>query len=118
MSRGKGHAIVQCASCGLKQEIETAPADQMVDVYCRFTDKFYGTTHPTTLSQAQAPPGGAVPSETQQVQDEERPAEVQLSSEAASGSAEQQSEPESSEQASEGFELDLNKESEIDEEGF
>lgn len=40
--------MVQCAACGLKQEIETSPADQVVDVYCRFTDRFYGVREPVT----------------------------------------------------------------------
>ena len=42
LSRASHHATVQCAGCGLKEEIEASPADQVVDVYCRFTDRFYG----------------------------------------------------------------------------
>lgn len=48
MGSGGRHAIVQCAACGLKQEFETSPADQMVDVYCRFTDRFYGVREPAS----------------------------------------------------------------------
>jgi transcription elongation factor Elf1 len=55
MSRGKGKATVQCAACGLKQEVETAPSDQMVDVYCRFTDRFYGVKEPSAPKQTQTP---------------------------------------------------------------
>jgi len=42
LSRASHNATVQCAGCGLKEEIEASPADQVVDVYCRFTDRFYG----------------------------------------------------------------------------
>jgi len=42
LSRASRHATIQCAGCGLKEEIEASPADQVVDVYCKFTDRFYG----------------------------------------------------------------------------
>lgn len=63
MGRGGRHAIVQCAVCGLKQEIETSPADQMVDVYCRFTDRFYGVREPA--SPKREPAATEVVTETQ-----------------------------------------------------
>jgi len=34
-------AIVMCGKCGLKAEISVSPQDQLVDLYCKFTDKFY-----------------------------------------------------------------------------
>jgi len=110
MSRGKGHATVQCAACGLKQEVETSPADQMVDVYCRFTDRFYGATQTPALKQAhtESPAEGPVLSETQ-IKDEEKHAEVESSSE-------QQTETsETSELPSEEFELDADEASKVDE---
>ncbi len=42
MPRGDGLASVQCAACGLKDEFEAPSPIQMVDVYCKFTDKYYG----------------------------------------------------------------------------
>jgi len=51
MSRSKSHALIQCAACGLKQETDISPADQMVDVYCRFTDKFYGANQASGQKQ-------------------------------------------------------------------
>lgn len=34
-------AIATCGKCGLRAEIQTSPKDQQVDIYCKFTDKFY-----------------------------------------------------------------------------
>jgi transcription elongation factor Elf1 len=39
---GGGPAVVQCGSCGLKREFEATPSSQIVDIYCMFTDAFYG----------------------------------------------------------------------------
>ena len=39
---GEGPAIVQCGACGLKREFAATPSSQIVDVYCMFTDSFYG----------------------------------------------------------------------------
>ena len=41
LSRGSRHAIVKCSTCGLKDEFEVSPVDQIVDIYCKFTDVFY-----------------------------------------------------------------------------
>jgi len=117
MSRGKGHATIQCASCGLKQEVETSPADQMVDVYCRFTDKFYGASQPATPKQVQAQVEAASPatSEGQEVEEKSEIAEnVPPAEESAPFPEEQVEASEASEQTSEEF--DASEESQADEE--
>ena len=38
-----GHAVVQCSSCGLKEEFQVKPAQGEVDVYCMLTDRVYGS---------------------------------------------------------------------------
>jgi len=55
MGRGGSRATVQCAACGLKQEFEASPSDQVVDVYCKFTDRFYGVREPLTPKQEYIP---------------------------------------------------------------
>jgi transcription elongation factor Elf1 len=42
LPQGAGPAIVQCGSCGLKREFQATPSSQIVDIYCMFTDTFYG----------------------------------------------------------------------------
>lgn len=34
-------AEVRCGKCNVKAEFPVAPSDQPVDIYCKFTDKFY-----------------------------------------------------------------------------
>jgi transcription elongation factor Elf1 len=41
LSHGSRHAVVKCSACGLKDEFEVSPVDQIVDIYCKFTDSFY-----------------------------------------------------------------------------
>jgi transcription elongation factor Elf1 len=50
LPKGAGVATVQCAACGAKDEFDVPRGSQMVDVYCKFTDKFYasGRTQPTS----------------------------------------------------------------------
>lgn len=43
LPKGAGIAVVQCASCGAKDEFDVPAGTQMVDVYCKFTDKFHAT---------------------------------------------------------------------------
>jgi len=38
---GRERAMVRCGSCGLTDELSIRPAFREIDVYCRFTDKFY-----------------------------------------------------------------------------
>jgi len=33
-------ARVKCGNCNLKAEFPTAPVDEAIDIYCKFTDKF------------------------------------------------------------------------------
>jgi len=42
LPEGSGPAIVQCGACGLKREYAATPSSQIVDIYCMFTDSFYG----------------------------------------------------------------------------
>jgi transcription elongation factor Elf1 len=42
ISRDHGTAIVGCGSCSLKEEFPIKPAQGEIDIYCLFTDKFYG----------------------------------------------------------------------------
>jgi len=41
LMRDEGRGIVKCGSCGLTDEVATKGVFQEIDVYCRFTDKFY-----------------------------------------------------------------------------
>jgi transcription elongation factor Elf1 len=40
--REESRAVVGCGSCGVKDEFPVKPAQGEIDVYCMFTDKFYG----------------------------------------------------------------------------
>ncbi len=42
--REQNRALVACGSCGLKEEFPIKPAESEIDVYCVFTDKFYGSS--------------------------------------------------------------------------
>ena len=35
-------ATVTCGKCTLRAEIQMGPADQAIDIYCKFTDRFGG----------------------------------------------------------------------------
>jgi len=56
LPEGSGPAIVQCGACGLKREFAATPSNQIVDVYCMFTDSFYGKDKTQTPAPASAPP--------------------------------------------------------------
>jgi len=51
LPKGPGTAIVQCAACGAKDEFDVSRATQMIDVYCKFTDKYYATGKPQPAAQ-------------------------------------------------------------------
>ncbi len=36
-----GQALVKCGNCGFEVEVPVSPTDQPVDLYCKFSDKFY-----------------------------------------------------------------------------
>jgi transcription elongation factor Elf1 len=42
MVSGKGNAVVQCGSCKIKEEFTVPSSLSIVDIYCMFTDKYYG----------------------------------------------------------------------------
>ena len=109
MSRSKGKAIVQCAACGLKQEVGTSPSDQMVDVYCKFTDQFYGVREPSTPTPPQVPtqiaPEGQAQPETQEKAPEGAATEAgEASKEIPHSPQEQPEEPEATEAVTEAEE--------------
>jgi len=41
LSKNRGLAAVRCGNCRLTEELPLQPAFQEVDVYCKFTDRFY-----------------------------------------------------------------------------
>jgi len=51
LPKGAGVAVVQCAVCGAKDEFDVPRGTQMVDVYCKFTDKYYATGKPQPATQ-------------------------------------------------------------------
>jgi transcription elongation factor Elf1 len=51
LPKGAGVAFVQCAACGAKDEFTVPRGTQMVDVYCKFTDKFHATGKPEPAAQ-------------------------------------------------------------------
>jgi len=44
IEKEKQRASVRCGSCGLTHEMPIVSSLQEVDVYCQFTDKFYGVS--------------------------------------------------------------------------
>ena len=50
LPKGAGMAAIHCASCGVKDEFDVARGAQMVDVYCKFTDKYYLTGEPQPVT--------------------------------------------------------------------
>jgi transcription elongation factor Elf1 len=49
--RDDGRATVGCGSCGVKDEFPVKPAQGEIDVYCMFTDKFYGSPRKPSTPQ-------------------------------------------------------------------
>lgn len=52
LPKGAGTAVIHCASCGAKDEFDVPRGTHMVDVYCKFTDKFYATEKIQPTAQA------------------------------------------------------------------
>jgi transcription elongation factor Elf1 len=51
IQRDQGRAVVGCGSCGNKEEFLIKPAQGEVDVYCMFTDKIYGGSRKSAVSE-------------------------------------------------------------------
>lgn len=41
LAKEEGKAVVRCGGCGLADELSVKQPDKDIDVYCRFTDKYY-----------------------------------------------------------------------------
>jgi transcription elongation factor Elf1 len=41
LHRSSRRAVVQCSACHLAGEFEVSPANQIVDIYCKFNDDFH-----------------------------------------------------------------------------
>jgi len=117
LSRASHNATVQCAGCGLKEEIEASPADQMVDVYCKFTDRFYGIGESRTAKQEHAPVEEVIGTQTQietreESEENNRTLEKDTSAQLVSDSPEGEPEgDEASDEPAEGPEQAANEES-------
>ena len=46
ISRAARQAVVQCGSCGLKEEFQIPKSSEEIDVYCMFTDKVHKSAEP------------------------------------------------------------------------
>lgn len=44
LSKGERMAMIKCGSCGLTDELSMTGSLTEIDAYCKFTDKFYGTS--------------------------------------------------------------------------
>ena len=40
-SKEELQALVKCGNCGFEVEVPISPTDEPVDLYCKFTDRFY-----------------------------------------------------------------------------
>lgn len=41
MVKDEVNSLVKCGNCGFEVEVPVSPTDEPVDLYCKFTDKFY-----------------------------------------------------------------------------
>ncbi len=41
INKNSGKTLIQCAACGLKEELESTKSSEPIDIYCLFTDRFY-----------------------------------------------------------------------------
>jgi len=118
MSRGKSHALIQCGECGLKQEAEISPADQMVDVYCRFTDKFYGANQASQQKQSDVLPEETsteqLPQPARPIQKEDKEGEVDSESHETAPTSGQAGEPNPIEPEDEEPEVEASRDTETE----
>jgi transcription elongation factor Elf1 len=49
--RDQKRAIVACGSCGVKEEFPIKPVQGEIDMYCTFTDKFYGGSRRSSITE-------------------------------------------------------------------
>jgi len=54
MPKGGGIASIECAACGAKDQFDVPRGAHMVDVYCKFADKYHGTGSTQPPAQATA----------------------------------------------------------------
>lgn len=50
--RDESRAAVGCSSCGVQEEFPVKTAQGEVDVYCMFTDKIYGSSRRSSVTNA------------------------------------------------------------------
>ncbi len=48
--REEGRAIINCSNCGIHDEFSLKPAQGEVDVYCMFTDRVYGSSKRSSVT--------------------------------------------------------------------
>lgn len=48
--REEGRATAGCSSCSLQEEFQVKPAQGEVDVYCMLTDRVYGSSKRTPIT--------------------------------------------------------------------
>jgi transcription elongation factor Elf1 len=49
--RDESRAVAGCGSCSIKEDFPVKPAQGEVDVYCMFTDKFYGNPRKASATE-------------------------------------------------------------------
>jgi transcription elongation factor Elf1 len=52
--RDQKRAIVACGSCGVKEEFPIKPVQGEIDMYCTFTDKFYGGSRRSSITEVKS----------------------------------------------------------------
>jgi len=58
MPKGPGMATIECAACGTKDQFDAPRGAHMVDVYCKFADKYHATGGAQAPSQVAAEQSG------------------------------------------------------------
>jgi transcription elongation factor Elf1 len=49
--RDQKRALVACGACGVKEEFPIKPVQGEIDMYCMFTDKFYGSSKKSSAAE-------------------------------------------------------------------